>query len=98
MYAYTTRVTLHPDPEGEGARRWREQMLPWLRAQPGFRRLLLLVEEDAHRGMAIMFWDAPGDWEAASAGFGPLAREHLHPLIDAQGQHLDEGFAVALDE
>ena len=98
MYAYTTRVTLQAGQGAAGTRRWREIMLPMLRQQPGFLRLVVL-QDDAHdRGMAILLWDSEADFAAAVPAFNALATEHLHPLIDMQGAMLNEGFAVTLDE
>ncbi len=98
MYAYTTRVTLYPGQVATGVQGWREQLLPWLRQQPGFRRLIVLTDHDTNRGMAIIYWDSKSDFEAVRSGFRALAAEHLHPFVDPQGTDLVEDFAVELDE
>ncbi len=98
MYAYTTRATFYPGQGVAGIQGWREQLLPWFRQQPGFRRLIVLTDYDANRGMAIIYWNSKSDFEAARPGFRALAAEHLHSFVDTQGTHLNEDFAVELDE
>lgn len=98
MYAYTTRVTLYPGQAATGVQGWREQLLPWFRQQRGFRRLIVLTDHDAQRGMAIILCDSKSDFEAVRSDFRALAVEHLHPFVDMQGTHLNEDFALELDE
>ncbi|HEY8600926.1 MAG TPA: hypothetical protein VIL85_20985 [Thermomicrobiales bacterium] len=97
MYAFTTRVALRPGQGDEGTRRWRDEILPWLRQQRGFRRLMVLNDDAGTRGLAILFFDSEADYQAAGGGLGDLAKRLLRPLIDETGQHLDEGFTLALD-
>ncbi len=57
MYARVAQVQLQSGRGEEGVRTWQETLLPRLKQQPGFKGLVLMRDE-ANRGMNITFWES----------------------------------------
>lgn len=66
MVARATVVTFQPGMVDEALRIMNEVMLPWARAQQGWRGALVLRGADADSSMIITFWATAADLEASS--------------------------------
>jgi hypothetical protein len=91
-----------PEHMVEGARIYREQVVPWLRDSTGFRGVMILVDHENGRGLGLSFWTtmeaatdayASGatlrDELAASVGT-PMTGEELYEVVTAELAALDE--------
>jgi hypothetical protein len=59
----------------EGARIYRDEVIPWLRDATGFRGWLVLFDRANERGMGITFWATEQAALESEAGIGPLRGE-----------------------
>jgi AraC-like DNA-binding protein len=97
-------TTFEGDPERmeEGARIFRDQVVPWLRDSTGFRGLIVLVDRENERAMGISFWTTKEtatdaytsgatlrDEVAASVGT-TMTGEEFYEVVTAQALALDD--------
>ena len=90
VVTYEGRVS----PELEGVRMYEEHAIPWLSDATGFRGMVVLVDREGERTLAITFWadeESEAATEEARRRFGELVAERV-------GLSRDEGrvYEVAL--
>jgi hypothetical protein len=86
----------------EGARIFREQVVPWLRDSTGFRGLIVMVDREHDRAMGISLWTTKEtatdaytsgatlrDEVAASVGT-TMTGEEFYEVVTAQALALDD--------
>ena len=94
MHARIARAELEPGRMDEAVTIWREQVMPRLRQQPGFRGALILGDGQT-TAQAITLWESEADAQAAGPAMqvaigqlgGPLAH---FPEREAYTVYLDE--------
>lgn len=102
MYARVTTFEGDPERLEEGARIFREQVVPWLRDATGFRGIIVMVDREHEHALGISFWttkeaatDAYGsgatlrDEVAASVGT-TMTGEELFEVVTAQALALED--------
>ena len=102
MYARVTTFEGDPERLEEGARIFREQVVPWLRDATGFRGVIVMVDRANERALGLSFWttqeaatDAYGsgatlrDEVAASVGT-TMTGEELFEVVTAQALALED--------
>jgi hypothetical protein len=72
----------------EGARIYREEVIPWLRDATGFRGWLVLLDRASERGIGITFWATEQAARESESGIGPL-REGVAEAVGALVETLD---------
>jgi hypothetical protein len=85
----------------EGARIFREQVVPWLRDSTGFRGLIVMVDREHERALGVSFWTTKEtatdaytsgatlrDEVAASVGT-TMTGEEFYEVVTAQALALD---------
>jgi hypothetical protein len=72
----------------EGARIYREEVIPWLRDATGFRGWLVLLDRPNERGIGITLWATEQAAREGEAGVGPL-REEVAEGVGALVETLD---------
>ena len=65
MHAAVNRISFQAEGTERGLTIWREQILPRLRQQPGFRGVILMRDSSRNRGMGITLWDSEADFQTA---------------------------------
>lgn len=94
MYARVFSAQLQPDKIEEANRLVQEAIIPAAQQQPGFQKLLWLIDPTLHRGMIISLWATAAE-RTASENNGFL-REQLTKLATVVvGQPTVERFVVS---
>jgi hypothetical protein len=88
VYARVSTFRGPVDQMEEGARIYREEVIPWLRDATGFRGWLVLFDRANERGMGITFWASEEAARESEAGIGPL-REEVAEAVGALMETLD---------
>ncbi len=88
MFARVTTFRGSPERIEEGARIFREQVIPWLRDATGFRGWIVLLDREKGRSMGITFW-ATEEAAADSAASGGLLRDTVAASVEATMESLD---------
>ena len=68
MYARVAQVRIQPEQVDEAARIYRDEVVPALETQPGFKGALLLTQPESGRGISITLWDTEADRTAGEVG------------------------------
>ena len=66
MYAQVSKVQVNPGKVEEATRIFKEQVLPLVREQQGFRRFYLLVNKEENKILVANIWDREADINALS--------------------------------
>lgn len=88
MYARVSIFRGPPEQIEEGARIYREEVIPWLREATGFRGWLALVDRPKEKGIGITFWATEQAAKESEAGVGPL-REDVAEAVGTLMETLD---------
>ena len=85
MYARLSLAPTTPDTWDQAQAVWREQLLPLIRQQKGFRGVLVMGERSANKGATLTLWETEADAQASmqSENFRK-AMAALGPFITAQ--------------
>lgn len=98
MHARMFTYQVNPEKMEERIRYGRE-ILPHTRARAGFRGLLLLVDRQTNRNIAVQLWDSEADLRASAADDAYAALLPHHPARGfADGPVRVEEFEVAVHE
>ena len=68
MYARVAQVRIQPQQIDQAVMTYREEVVPALETQPGFKGALLLTQSESGRGISITFWDTETDRTAGEVG------------------------------
>jgi heme-degrading monooxygenase HmoA len=92
-------------PDLEGIRLYEEHAVPWLVDASGFRGIVVLVDRENERTLALSFWtdeEAEQQSEEARRRFGELVAERVglrrnegqvYEVVLGRGVHLDDALA-----
>lgn len=70
MNAKVVHLQFRPGKHGEGARLFKDYIVPAAKKQKGFKSGLLLVDPNTGKGMSIAIWESEADIKASeSSGF-----------------------------
>src|SRR5271163_3625114 len=83
MFARKVAVRLKSDSLKEFVRLMEQEVVPWLRQQPGFLDLITLAAQDGSEVATISFWDEECNAHAYSLNGYPEALKILGELLDA---------------
>jgi heme-degrading monooxygenase HmoA len=91
MYARMTSYDIQPGRVEERLRHSAERSRPALRAVPGFRGLLVLVDRDAHRNVSIIFWESEAEMLASEVDpeFWPVTPQQHFAAGDVTSERFD---------
>lgn len=82
MFARKVAVRLKPNSLQKFASLMEDEILPWLREQPGFLDLITLAVPDGSEVATISFWDHEGSAQAFNSIGYPEALKMLEELLD----------------
>jgi len=68
MYARIAQVRIQPERVAEATAIYRDEVVPALEAQRGFRGVLLLTQPEIGRGISITLWETEADRTAGEVG------------------------------
>lgn len=101
MFARVTTFQGDPERMVEGARIFREEVVPWLRDSTGFRGVIVMVDRENERAMGVSFWTTKEtatdaftsgatlrDEVAASVGT-TMTGEEFYEVVTAQALSLE---------
>lgn len=101
MFARVTTFQGDPERMVEGARIFREEVVPWLRDSTGFRGVIVMVDRENERALGISFWTTKEtatdaftsgaslrDEVAASVGT-TMTGEEFYEVVTAQALSLE---------
>lgn len=102
MFARVTTFQGDPERMVEGARIFREEVVPWLRDSTGFRGVIVMVDRENERALGISFWTTKEtatdaftsgaslrDEVAASVGT-TMTGEEFYEVVTAQALSLED--------
>jgi hypothetical protein len=88
-------------PDLRGVRMYEESAIPWLQDAEGFRGMVVLVDRENERTLALSFWtDEEAEWQSEEARrrFGELVAQEIglerddgqvYDVVLGRGVHLD---------
>lgn len=101
MFARVTTFQGDPERMVEGARIFREEVVPWLRDSTGFRGVIVMVDRENERAIGVSFWTTKEtatdaftsgaslrDEVAASVGT-TMTGEEFYEVVTAQALSLE---------
>jgi heme-degrading monooxygenase HmoA len=97
MYARLSLVPTKPDTWDQALGIWREQLLPLIRQQQGFKGVIVMGDRAANKGATITLWETEADAQASmqSENFRK-AMAALAPVITGQPEM--QHYEVAIQE
>ena len=94
MYARVVTGQTQRGQMGEFLSRWRDQVLPALQQEQGFRHAVVLTEPNTDQFVVMALWETETDARASETGFVQHQLPMVAPLLI--GQPTSEGYNVSL--
>jgi hypothetical protein len=77
MFARVTSAQASPEEMQKSLGYLKEQAIPALEAQAGFKRLYFLLDRKTGKGLSVAFWETEGNLRASEAAYVGKARSQV---------------------